>query len=192
MERKTIESIKNYGAAISFFFLFFIIILLAISLVPSANAEINIYPQFVTNTSIGWNYSLEKNISSASVDGVLVTDFDNKSGLIIANKLEPNTPHQINIYSYDNDTGSNITWTSSIPKSSEESITDLVWSWIYVIIGVSACIIGAYFKVPFVGFFAVIIALIGFTTSIHGSLIMAIIYVILFAAGIFVAFKGGE
>ena len=120
-------------------YLFLLIALIAI--VTAASATVNIVSN-VTPTTITWQWVTGLNVSTLSVDGYNVFQFDHNSPTFILSGLDPNTSHTILIYTQSpSDSGTN-TATTKPSTSSQEKLYGDIDLWIYVIIVILCFLVG--------------------------------------------------
>ena len=157
-------------------------------LVPYANAEIIVAPINVTETSITWQWDESANVSSISINGLLIENFDNKSNSYQWSCAPYGCHGTINVYS-DNDRGNNTTSTLPIIPTSSENFWNWVMSYILVIASIACAIISL--KINVIGWIGVIFGLLGILTQLtEGSVIMTIIYLAAICANAYSGYYG--
>ncbi len=164
-------------------------IIFFICLIGIASGTIIVNSSNITTNSITWSF--DKSVNNMSIDGIYNINYDNRTGFFIYSNLQPNTSHQINVYS-DEDNGINISKTLSeeTNPTNEDNFYAYIMAYILVLAGLFCCIFGT--KIPFVGFGGVLFGLAGITTQLHGSFVNAILYLCIICAGFFIGFKGGN
>lgn len=163
------------------------IILLSITilfLIQSVNADIRVN-SIISNTDIKWSWS--ENVTSISIDGKLISDFDNRSKeyTLITYPDRYSILHTIRVYSID-DSGFNSSYSHLIVNSSD-TIIDTLLVYLIFLFGLICLIIG--FKEPLIAFGAFIFACMGIVSAFDNSFTLGFLYVLLLIASIFVAFN---
>lgn len=161
-----------------------IIALILLCIIP-ISAEIIIATD-VTNTSILWTWNSEANITSVSIDGVIVNDWDNQTNYYRLIAPPDNYGwHTIAVHSIDD---GQIT-SAYIPKPESPVDTSLNMLAGYTLFILAFIFITAGLFVPFSAWIGLCLALIGIIDMQHVSFWGGFIFMVLFLAGIFVAFK---
>jgi len=96
-----------------------------------ASALITITPISVTSTDIQWSWAAGLNVTSLSVDGYLVYQFDHTSNTFVLSQLNPNETHTI-LINTPTDTGTNTTKTLPI-TANQEAFYGYLNTWIYLL-----------------------------------------------------------
>jgi len=161
------------------------ILLFCILLIPNASAScMNIADK--TKNSISWNYSNSSPIISASLDGIILQNFDNTSHIYSAKNLLPDSEHTFFILEINN-TISNITRTLSEPQTEIDILINYIFIYLFFIVALGCIIIGL--KIPFIALIGSGFAILGILDTIISQWFISFIFMCIFCAGIFVAFS---
>lgn len=131
------------------------LILLVILLIPIVGAEGTVLLYANTSNSLMWTYTADEPITQASLDGVIIQNFDNQSPYYAANELPQNSKHVFCIYT-------NTTSYCSIDVTDtpiEERVKDYFWEYMLILLAVVFVILSVWVK-PF-AWVAVICSLTG-------------------------------
>lgn len=162
----------------------FSIFLIIVCLIAPIQAY-NITTDEITQTSIIWNLSeisSNTNITAISIDGYIISDYENNPYQINQNDLNAGTTHFIRVTDENNITTSGSVKTLIPDTTESEQNAAMINTYLIFFLGLICIIIGIF--VPIVGLGACIFAIIGLTTSINGSFIMAFLFVVLLLAGL--------
>jgi hypothetical protein len=144
---------------ISYITLIFLIALFINAFSPSVSAlDINVYDKGTDYIIWNWSHISEEN-KYISIDGKLITNFDNSSSKYGIYDLQPNTKHFIQIQIDDN-SYENITLTLplTITETNQERFFNFVMKYIFIILVIILIIVAT--KIPYIGIIAFILALI--------------------------------
>jgi hypothetical protein len=100
-------------------------------LCPPVSAVIPVTEGSITSSSIQWFWPAGSNITSLSVDGYLVNQYDHTSSTFVLSQLNPNETHTILINSLT-DSGSDTAKTLPVTANQEAFYGNLN-TWIYVL-----------------------------------------------------------
>ena len=124
--------------------------------------------------------------TGATFDGVEIEGFDLQHNLnYTASNLEANTSHYFCIYKdlYNCEKGTTL-------PSNDQKVYDFFWQYFFFIIAIICITIGL--RVPFIALAGCGFSIIGIVSVISVSFWAGFIFMVVFCAGIFVAFKPGE
>lgn len=144
---------------------------------------------------ITWSYNSPNVSNIVSIDGIIQTNADIFAKKFSAYNLQSNTSHTIIITSY-NTTNATTNYiydtqtTSPHTNTSTENISLTFYIYFFFFVAIIIILIGNY--VPFIGFLGSGFAILGLLASIDISIMTGFIFMVIFCAGIFVGFKGGQ
>ena len=134
---------------------------------------------------IQWSYYDDDAITTASYDGVTITDFDVKSLNFTASDLTPNSYHTFCAYSFDD--FKCLMTNTTITKTNETLFWDYILLYLIFFIGLICLVVGIY--EPIIAFAAFVFGCIGIITTSGLSFVMGVLFFLLIIASIFIAFR---
>lgn len=130
-----------------------ILMIIGLCIVSPATATINVTLTNVGYNFLQWSWEPGMNVTNASVDGIIIQDFDPRATSYILSNVGPGELHQLNLYS-DTDTGSLISQTDYTGQTP-------VGLWIYAVFGVIFLIMARYAQIVFINLICSIFGLLG-------------------------------
>lgn len=158
-------------------------------IMPNLSTTKFITPIANTSTTITWNFDNDGNITWASLDGYKISNFDTRILTYTAYNLLPESKHTLFIY-YKGEYATNSTYTSKADLTTDAKIHNLIWLYLVFFIAIICILIGT--KVPFIAFIGCGFTILGILLSLNNTLFGGLMFMCVFAAGIFTAFMGGE
>jgi hypothetical protein len=135
--------------------------------------------------SIQWNYNVSDGITSMSLDGREIDNFDNQSGFFILNRIdgEGTTFHTIRIANEAN-SGCNTSAFLPEPISQSETFFTTINLWILFIIALVCIVIGI--AVPIVAICGAVFSIVGFIGAFNHSFALGFVFVVTLIASLIV------
>jgi hypothetical protein len=156
----------------------FIIFSNPVSAIPQCGNLI-VTPSNQSSSGIFWHYNISDNIQTVSIDGILLSNFDNQSGIIPLGSADGRITGEHTVRTTNNiDSGCN---TSTILPTKTQNTNDTINIYLVFILGLICVIIG--FFIPPVGLGAMIFGVIGWLLP-NNSALMIILYLVLFIVGL--------
>jgi hypothetical protein len=171
--------------------LFILIILISSSIVGIARGcgDLIVSATNKTDSSILWSWNINQNITRISIDGSLISNFDNSTNMYILNDLKPSSLHYINIFNNE-DSGCNTTTTNIATQSESEKLAGNANLYFLFFIALACLIIGLF--IPFIALVSIVIYIIGLIGAFNHSLLMGLIFFAGLIASIYIGIVKSE
>jgi hypothetical protein len=164
---------------------FLFVILIILSGICIVDGAINVTAIQVNQSVIVWQWNTGLNVTALSIDGYTINNADKTSNQFILSDLLPNEKHTIKIYT-DIESESNSATTLS---SSQSNIYDIIYQYMFLIIGIILIFVGIYTKRKEPYLIAGLAAFIGLGI-IGENLVGKIIYIIFIIVCWYASFEG--
>ena len=161
-----------------FIILWSFLIIYPVAAIPQCG-DLIVSPNTQNSINIIWSYNVSDNLIGMSINGYIIEDFDNQSGIYEWYSPRPSTA-TIRIWN-EIDSGCNTSRILSPVKTSSENISDVINMYLLFILGLACLIVGLW--LPPLGLGAMLFGLLGLM-AYNNSTVMILLYLVLIIVGI--------